>query len=211
MNKKAQITIFMIVGVVLLITLGSVFYLVGRNNLITKSTVSIESEKIQLSSKIQDCIRTETKEAVDLYGLNYWSSEQEISAYLNKNLPDCVYTKTLMYQGLGVKEKNVTANASISDSVLSLDVNYPITLEKQDVSANVGRFVYDLLIKENKTILLDENGFVAQDTVIELKDAGVKLEIPKGTLMLDMSDVEERIATINNIKLDAVQLASSPP
>jgi hypothetical protein len=193
MNKKAQaITIFIIVGIVLVISFGSILYLAGSKKVNKESnTINLEKEKIELSSQIQYCIKTETKEAVDIYGLNTWSSEQDISAYITEKLHDCVYTKIFTYEGVGVKQQNVTTNVSISDNTLVVNVNYPITLEKKGVSASLDNFGYDMKIKENKTILFDENGFVAQDMIIELKDPGVKIEIPKGTFIWDLSGLEE--------------------
>ncbi len=177
--KKAQaVILFVIVGIILLISFGIIFFI--KNNLSKQETdisTNFETQKVQLASQIQECIRIETKEAVFLYGLNYWSSKEEIEYYIENNLENCVDFEAFENAGLRIEKEDIKANTTISGNYLEVDVNYPITMSNMISSADIENFIYNMEISKEKYI---EDG---ENAVIELKDAGVKLEIAEGTLI----------------------------
>ena len=205
MNKKGQaVSLFIVVGVILLISFGVFLYLrTAIHKQPSEISTDFESQKVQLASQIEDCIRIETKEAVFLYGVSKESSNDEIKQYLEENLEDCVDFETFEERGLDINKEDVKVNVNTDENYLSIDVNYPITMSKETSSSKIEGFNYNIEIKTEK-YLKTKDGFVLEDSVIELKDAGVKLEIPKGTLMLDLSNVEKgkEIPRIDKIKIE---------
>jgi len=180
--KKAQaISLFLIVGVIILISFGIIIYLkVGLTKKTTEISTNFETQKVQLASQIEDCIRIETKEAVNLYGLNYWSSKEEIEYYIESNLDDCIDFETFENVGLEITRGEIKANTTKSGNYLEVVVDYPMILSNKISSAEIENFIYNMEISKEKYI---DKRHVWEDTVIELKDAGVKLEIPEGTLI----------------------------
>lgn len=191
MKKGQAVSLFLVVGVILLISFGVFLYL---RTAVTRQpsdvSTNFETQKVQLATQIQDCLRTQTKEGVGLYGLNYWSSEDEIKYYIENNLDECIPFEAFEKQGLRIEKEDIETNATITDNYLEIKVKYPITMSSKISSAEIENFIYDMEISKEK-FMPNDNGIVTQDTIIELKDAGIKLEIPKGTLMLDMSNIEK--------------------
>lgn len=182
--KKAQaVSLFLIVGVVLLITFGIFFYLrISINKQSSDISTNFETQKVQLASQIQDCVRIETKEAVNLYGLNYWSSKEEIEYYIESNLDDCIDFEAFENAGLRIEKEEIKANTTKSGNYLEVKVKYLITLSNKISSAEIENFIYNMEISKEKYIA-NEEGYTKTDNIIELKDAGIKLEITEGTLI----------------------------
>jgi len=192
MNKKGQaVSLFLIVGVILLISFGVFLYLrTAINKQPSEISTNFESQKVQLKSQIDYCIEAETKEAVFLYGVSKESSNDGIKQYLEENLEDCIDFKDFEEKGLDINKEDVKVNVNAGETYLGIDVDYSLTVSKETSSSKMEEFNYNMEIKKDKG-LITKSGFVLEDSVIELKDAGVKLEIPKGTLMLDLSNVEK--------------------
>jgi 3D (Asp-Asp-Asp) domain-containing protein len=197
--KKAQITIFLIVGLFLLISLGFIFYFSGKTKIENKySTLDIAKEKIQFASKTQDCIEIQTKEAIDLYGLNIPESEEKISEYIENNLQTCANPDLWRNLGLIVEEDRIRTNTEISGNWLFLKVNYPVKLQKEDISVEISDYSYNVRIKENKTMPVDRYGYLITDTLLELKELGAKLEIGKLTYVKDLSNLKKGDESLPN-------------
>ncbi len=204
MKKGQAMSLFLIVGVILLISFGIFLYLrAGINKPSMEVSTDFETQKVQLATQIQDCLRAQTKEGVGLYGLDYWSSGYEIEEYIETNIDKCIPFEAFEKAGLGIEKEDIEANATITDNYLEIKVRYPITISSKISSAEIENFVYDMEISKEK-FLPNKNGFTTQDVVIELEDAGIKLEIPKGTLMLDLSNVEKgkEIPRVDKVKID---------
>ncbi len=183
MRKAQAVSLFFIVGVVLLISFGIFFYLrtaVDRQS--SDISTNFETQKIQLASHIKDCIKEETKEAVNLYGLNYWSSKEEIEYYIESNLEECIDFEAFETAGLEIEREEIKTNTTKSGNYLEVKVEYPITLSNQISSAEIENFIYNMEISKEKYIA-NEDGYTKTDNIIELKDAGIKLEIAEGTLI----------------------------
>ncbi len=180
--KKGQVTLFILVGIVLVIAVAVILTLKTKVSSEPNYEIAtnFEAQKIQLASQIKTCIKIETKEAVDIYGLNGWSSAEEIEYYIENKLDDCIAFEDFERQGLNIKKEDIDATANVSGDYLFINVNYPMVLSNRMAESEIEDFIYSMEINKEKYIPT-ENGFVKEDTVIELKDAGIKIEISRGT------------------------------
>ena len=109
-----------------------------------------------------------------LYGLNNWNSIDEIEYYLENNLDDCVVFEDFENQGLNIEKENVDTIVNVSGNYLFVNVNYPMVLIDRVAKAEIENFIYSMEINKEK-FMATENSFVKEDTIIELKDAGIKI------------------------------------
>lgn len=70
MHKRGQVTVFVILGILIVVVLAIVFYLYGENlKLSTKEEVKFDSSNVEvLKTYIQDCINKNGLEAINLIG-----------------------------------------------------------------------------------------------------------------------------------------------
>ncbi|MEK6907068.1 MAG: hypothetical protein AABW45_00930, partial [Nanoarchaeota archaeon] len=71
MHKRGQVTVFAILGILIVVVLALVFYLYGeRLKLQTKEEVKFDTSTIEpLKTFVQDCINSQGLEALNLVGL----------------------------------------------------------------------------------------------------------------------------------------------
>ena len=154
--KKGQVTIFIIIGIVILI--GIILIVVFNNN---------ESSKISFDTSIKSlidlCVEEVSEESVYFIGLQggyynnqvfsesyssfkvpyYWYEEsakvpeisvveEEFSNYINDNVKLCVDLKLDSFgkSGYDVKTGDIETGVKISDTKLEVNINYPITISK---------------------------------------------------------------------------------
>ncbi len=204
MKKGQAVSLFIVVGVILLISFGVFLYLrtaVTRQS--SDISTNFETQKVQLATQVQDCLRTQTKEAVDIYGITFVSLDSKITDYVNENLDECIPFEAFEKQGLKIEKEDAKVNTTITSKYLEVRVKYPITMSNKVSSAEIENFVYSMEVAKEK-FLPNEKGVTTRDVVIELEDSGIKLEIPKGTLMLDMSNIEKGMKTEDIPRVDRI-------
>jgi hypothetical protein len=149
-NKKAQITIFIIMGIIIIISVGIIF--------ISKSKISqkegIPNEIVPIYSFVSDCIKQTGENAVNYIGetggysnkekevfvafyfyneTSYIISkdrlEEEISNYINENIQGCVNDFSSFAEFL-IEVGDMRTNVEIQENSVILNVNYPLQISK---------------------------------------------------------------------------------
>lgn len=153
-GKKAQITIFIIIGLILLIIIGLALFNMGLiSKLWKKSFSSIEDTDFSLKSSVQECLKMTGEEALKLIAIQgrvypksfftyqnnkvYYASEgvigieelqNEISTYINDNIKFCTQKifDDFRKRGVEINENEPNAKTTISSDSTIISLNYPI-------------------------------------------------------------------------------------
>jgi len=170
MNKKGQVTIFIIVGIVLLIAFSLIFFLKVKITSSVEDTFRTNTESIEYY--IKNCIKISAEESImytasqggyantkePLYNF-YWREipyymyenentmpskqtiEEEISRYIDYRLPLCLSNLTnFEEQGYDIEIGEPESKTIIALNDVFTEVNYPIEIKKGDFIKRLGRF-----------------------------------------------------------------------
>lgn len=153
-NLKAQISIFIIIGLIIIIIIGLALFNMGLiSKLWKKSFKNIGDVDLSLKSSVQECLKMTGEEALKLVAIQgrvypenffayqnnkvYYASEgiitieemqDEISTYINDNIKLCTQRifDDFRKSGVEVNENNPTAKTVIAPEDVSVSLNYPI-------------------------------------------------------------------------------------
>lgn len=200
MDKRGQITVFVIIGLVILLTFGFVFLIRSQiTENIFGSSYLLSLEKASLEEHVDSCFESTLKKGYQQVGLD----KERLESYINVNLYSCVDLSSFEDHGLEISKGNVSSSVSITDKIIFADVDFLIILSREDSSVEVSEFIFTVKRSTSVTIPTDENGVVIEDIVLLSSDSLVELDIPKGTQLLDENGQIVLNPTIH-IKLSAL-------
>ncbi len=159
MKKRGQVTIFIIIAIIIVVVI-SVFFIL-RSGLL-KDVFLSESERIKVF--VESCIDEVGSEGVYEIGRKggYFSTpnfstvleipyyyannksympskeeiEIEISNYVNENLPFCVKS----FSDFEITQGEIKTQTKVEDEEIILDVEYPLTIKKEDSVSRIENF-----------------------------------------------------------------------
>ena len=171
MNKRGQMTIFIIIGLLVLFLAVFGLYLLGQQET-TDVQVPTEAQPVKLY--IDECLNTianngieliasqggyldkkngkEFDEGVIAYGyansedvlVTINDMESEIEVYINSALPECIDFKLFEDQGYNFSTEEITSKADILTDKVIIDVRYPIEFSKGTAKYSLERFSTDI-------------------------------------------------------------------
>lgn len=223
--KKAQITIFLLFGFVVLIGISLVIYASGR-----KDSGQMQSEAEfpmeAVVAYVESCIRMATEEGIyfissqggysntpekyfDYDGLKipfYFYNgnesipdisllEQELSAYVTKELPGCIKKfNSNSGIGLAIKKGAVNATAVISGGFAQISVDCPLELSSGNVVANLDKFQQSV-----RSDLLEDYELIRRVCNSQMEDTN---SVPIGAILM-ATEGKPVTFDIENITLDS--------
>ena len=144
--KKAQITIFMIIGIIIASVI-LIFYMTkdsSKEEILLSdmdAALSFTSVRGSLQNYVSECVKLTTLNAIDNYGLI--DSENSIDWYIEHNLKGCTQGfPEFIKLGFSVKEGGVEAEVDITDSSVVVEVNYPVSVTREGKKAEIEDFFY---------------------------------------------------------------------
>lgn len=169
MKKKGQITIFIIVGIIILLAIAVILSI--QSTVISKDVGEAEVAPL-LSSSVENyigtCIQKTGKEALtfvaqqggyyqlpDLseFDLPYYlhqneshiitkeELERQISSYINNELFFCIKNFVPFREaGLDIQQQEVNTSTIISKNKVIFDVTFPVTVKQDTLSKSLARF-----------------------------------------------------------------------
>lgn len=168
-NKKAQLTLFIILGILILIAGGIVFYYSTTSQEQEMETLPPSAETIK--SFIDSCIDKTTKEGIYFIALQggyydgdslskrffdieipyYWfdredtmptmyTIEYELSKYIVAELPNCVNFSIFENQGYKIEHEELSAEIELVPQGMITKVTYPLTIEIGTTSTKMSKF-----------------------------------------------------------------------
>jgi len=172
--KKSQITIFVLLGIVLILAFGFLMF-VGNpktENEIIEDTTS----PIELYTNL--CIEKTLEKGLFLKGV---SDTNELSNYLKNNIGTCI-SNFDKFPGTEVIEGEFNSDILLSadNKILNLKVNYPLTIKKQESTHHLSDFytTYGLSLSEN---LFSINGITQRESTLRSHNGFAVLRIPANT------------------------------
>lgn len=162
MIKRGQITFFIVLGFVLLLVFVLLFFISNYTKQIQKTKISEDIFNINpIKDYIKSCLDTTLKEGVLYTGLD----EIYLKKYINNHLKSCADMQIFIDQGFSIKEGNIQSDVQITDSLVFVDLNYPLSLIKQQQTTKLNRFssslkligLYQLNTLETKITTNDRN------------------------------------------------------
>ena len=206
MKKRAQITIFIILG---LVVLSSVLFLLYAHSIVQKSEYEVENKKqVNFESKvgpvenyISSCAKTTLTQAIDAEGLN----ENEIENYINNNLKECVDTS--IFKGLDFSTADVSSEVLISSKSANAHINFPIEIKSGSFTKELREFYssYELIMEGRLPI--DISNIVTDEVVLSSATSNAKVTIPRGTKatisndIIDVLEIKLLNVSANNVGL----------
>jgi hypothetical protein len=167
--KKAQITLFIILGVILLAAVGMIFYLNSRN---IDLSLNMPQEAKPVKQYVDSCIEKSAIEAIQLVGMqggyvippnlsletnystiayHYYDRkyaapsketiENEISKAIGLTLGDCLDNfSSFRKQNYNITTENIEAETIIGNDDVLVKVEYPISIIKDETRTEVSQF-----------------------------------------------------------------------
>lgn len=168
-HKKAQLSIFVIIGIIILAAVSAGIYFYQQSSQIKQNS---PLELSPVKNYVDQCIDQVAIPGIYLLGLQggqifvdreylnvsdlnvvygYYKNrnvliskeemQQQISAYMELQLPVCLSNfESLKEKGLNVTTRNITANTIIADDEVVININYPVTIKQQGQSQKIDLF-----------------------------------------------------------------------
>ena len=191
MHKKGKITLYIIIGLVLVLSMSTFIYwnnLSVQQNLNQDTGTSISFSGLRTSAKlyVDDCLEQTTLKAIDEYGLLY--SEKDIANYVDKNLLRCLgYFNDIIDNGYEVTYERPTSTVVINENQLFVDLFFPIVITGGKEEINIEDFQY----KFRTTVFVNTpNGMLDEGTTLFSEDEDFVLKSVEDTKVVDNSGNE---------------------
>ncbi len=168
-SKKAQLSIFVIIGLIVLAAVSAGIYFYQQSSTIDQNS---PLELSPVKNYVDQCIDQVAVPGIYLLGLQggqifvnrenvnisslnvvygYYKNrnvlvtkqemEQQISTYMELQLPVCLSNfESLKEKGLNVTARNITAKTTIADNEVFININYPVTIKQDLQSQKVDSF-----------------------------------------------------------------------
>ncbi|MDD5649926.1 MAG: hypothetical protein PHF86_05815 [Candidatus Nanoarchaeia archaeon] len=201
MNKRGQVTTFMIVGFVLLVIFVLIFFL---RDYLFETVRGVEGTKIILNSKldeinfkVNDCIKTESTKALDLIGkqggsvqlLNYIEYYDMKINYLCFGIPN---TKKCENMGLSITELNNELTSYLEPRIKSC-ISMESFRDDSRYDFNIGDYTFNVNVLD-KNILFN----ISYPITLKRKDVEVSVSSFSENLDIPLGKIQESVVDILN-------------
>ncbi len=177
-KRKAQISLFLVLGIIILIIFSVFFYLSFTPQIPEEGVVIKLESSVELKEYVSSCLRDVVNNNVNRYGVK----EEVLKNAINIDIKRCVNDFfSFKRQGYEVNYGNPIADVHITDTTITTYLNYPIELEKENYLFREENFIYILDRKSNIRLPVDSNGVTLRAVTITSPDGRAELIIPSGT------------------------------
>jgi len=150
-QKRSQITIFLVLGIVLVIVV--VVFILTSNYSVKKRLrqEAINAKEIvfdvhPIKNFVDSCLNIVSKDSLENSDENY--TEYEIESYVKNNIDTCLDFSMFEEQGFDISREEATIDVSINENDVVFRMNYPII-----ITSPVGgkkTEIKDFLVKHKK-------------------------------------------------------------
>jgi hypothetical protein len=141
MNKRGQVTIFIVIGIIILVSVG---FLISSRSLDVKKTTDVQEDMTpdinSVNSFVDSCIKQVLEEGIDL---GYICNTTQLENYMDNNLRVCTLNNFDIFEGLNISEgKRPQSNIILTNQKDSLiiDIDYPLILRKFKSTSEIEKF-----------------------------------------------------------------------
>ena len=190
--KRAQTTVYIIIGLILIILVGILLFQSSVNDIKDIKDSGLQPTPMSnefIDATIDDCIYDLVVEGIDLYGLcGTGSFEQKIF----ESIPGCINDSKFIELGFTVdkKESPDEVIVQITDEEIYVYVDYPMkfTGKQKDLEFSTREFSLPRLAYIN--LDLDSESRVKREISLVSTDLDAELKIPKGTIVKGAKKIE---------------------
>ena len=217
-DRRAQVTIFIIIGILLVVSVGMVFYfssISNKTSTIDISTLSASEITNQIEAQIDKCLNEKTIFAIDANGLD----KTQIQNFLSQNLAACIQPTINKYNGVAeITPSSLSVIVNIDDEKIEITGNYPISVKKTDTQ-NLNEFSLTLPRTISTNIATSPFCQTTGDYYLKSWDEKFEIFVPTGTkaqykngTCLDKIDIriEDPIETYSNRATSLTSLVYIP-
>ncbi|MBN2423180.1 hypothetical protein JXB41_08210 [Candidatus Woesearchaeota archaeon] len=195
MFKKSQLTIVLIVGILLLVTLG--FFVFSSTNK-QKNIIRIETSEMNYQSNkdaihffLESCLKETVLKASEEIGIDE-SKRDDFKKYIEDNLVlNCVNSNlvTLDENGINlqVEGDEIDTNVEISpEKTIVVDLTLPVSFQDSDnTKISLDKFKFYFALEESAIIPTDTEGVVETPFSVISEDEKFEVYFPKGARFVD--------------------------
>jgi hypothetical protein len=208
MNKKAQLTIFFIIGIVFLITLTFFFLKSSETTDFEQSSdlyLDSNLEKENLKQYFEQCSKNAIIKTNKDLGINEQSKEKYLFD-LNLEIEYCMldYTTSLENKGYDIEYETLNSDVEFNDNTIVLTINYPITVTGKGTEFSLSSHIETF--GKSQSIKL-ENGIVTKDTIVNAPDNSARFVLKEGTKVTDDkgNPLNEVSIKLNDVHFDGLE------
>jgi hypothetical protein len=177
--KKSQLTIFAILGLVLIIVIAFFAFKSNSNGTeLLKSqnnVVSFSSTSESLKGYINECLKQTSEEALAQYGLT--DSYSKIEGYIQDNIEKCIDFSLYEKQGFEIVKSSPVVYITLLDETILITLKYPIDLKKDSSFSHIEEFKRDF----QRTTYTKTDDVKNKDIYLSTENNAAHLKIPQGT------------------------------
>ncbi|MBD3203991.1 hypothetical protein GF327_06835, partial [Candidatus Woesearchaeota archaeon] len=148
--KKGQITLILIIGLVILSSLGVIIYInsSGKKDTLKAdelATMNFASVRGSVQFYVSECLKLNTLSAMKNYGIQGANIDDSYEWYIENNLKSCLKGfEEFKNAGYEIEEEDVKADVRINDKSVVVKVNYPVTVSKGDIRAKIDYYQFSI-------------------------------------------------------------------
>lgn len=189
MAKNAQISLFLIVGLILVVAaVGGGLYYFSSNRAAADSReflttqADFESSTTGLRNMVQSCLEKNTEEAMKRYSIRE-DSAPKIGEYLEITLPSCVDFAYFEERGFSLTRDEPWANVIITEDAIVVELTYNIRMKRGSETINLKEFSYNIPRLKSGQLSLDPvTGETIEPVFVIPEDESAELEVPEGII-----------------------------
>jgi hypothetical protein len=189
MKKRGQVTLFIVLGIIILILAGSSFFYKNPNN---ESQGAFDITPIK--SLTESCIKKTIEYALPSVG---FSNLTALELNLNQNLRSCT-NQFVDFQDMTVVDKAPNSNIILTtdNKTLIIELDYELKIKKQDLISKISKFSISYPLENSVRIQLSQDGTTTTKNKIVSRDNQAQIIIDQGTKVISSNN-----QPVNEIKV----------
>ncbi|MFH1455791.1 MAG: hypothetical protein ABIF40_02470 [archaeon] len=191
MNKRGQATIFIILGIVLILLV--ILFFVFRSGLVSDiveteiiSGLGFSAQVEEVNAHVESCLKLTLRDAVTNLGSYHVASyESLVSEYIRDNIFDCINLDS--FEDLDITTgtlSSVTTIMSNDETLISSTMDYKLTISKNDNTQSLTEFYAQIELVQNCCVFVEvDSSCIAQESGVYTDTCGMSWSIAVGQSM----------------------------
>lgn len=181
-DKRAQITILVVIAVVIVTALVSVSYINyaskdGEGRAFVKKASFVSDATANLKEQRDDCLKKTFVQGLDLYGLD----EEAVKNHVLLNAGSCISPMIDEYKKqFDVEAEMESVDVKINYEKIEMDAEFPISVQKEESRGSMGSYSLTFLRTSTKMLAHDSDCVLTSDAALLSFDGKFEIFIPEG-------------------------------
>jgi hypothetical protein len=184
MEKKGQVTVFVLIGIIAFIAIVFFWSTTYRNvqffSQANAPNENFDRSRTHLETHINACLKKLTDEAIVKYGLK--NTKPDIENYVLSLIDGCVALDMYTAQGYKVTQGTKDVTVTIGENSVISKLSYPVTMSLNRDTVSLLDFEY---VFPRKQYLLQDGAHLTEPVNFQTADGNAVVTIPQGTKFYD--------------------------